>query len=324
MTDVDALEQQLEDLLAVLEVLGLAAERACLIADGVHQMIRIEPAGVVARVATLFPGDLPERRRSRLANELKVARQLAAGGVGTVLPAEPAGPHPLTDTWFTLWEYRSPQVDGAAVAPPRLWEAIERFRTVMGQHLPAVAPGQRPVLCRLRPWLEAAELVRRLGDTSWFAGPDLVRLVQAYGALNRPLTSLDLVPAHGDAHQGNLLVASDGTLLWLDFEDVSLMPRYWDAACIVARARLLGLGEEDAQWIEQAVRNQLPVDCVRDEWQTVLLARAVQITLVGRFFEAYGHEEAWVTQARISGALDMLDEFGGANAYRGWDTGDLA
>ncbi|WP_229725650.1 phosphotransferase family protein [Calditerricola satsumensis] len=46
----------------------------------------------------------------------------------------------------------------------------------------------------------------------------------------RSLSEADVLPAHGDAHLGNLLASPQGWL-WIDFEDASRMPRFWDLAC---------------------------------------------------------------------------------------------
>jgi hypothetical protein len=304
----DIAQPAAEELQAAVSDLGFPVKRARVIADGAHHIVLLKPANVVARVATLFPGDEPAHRYSTLANELKVARCLAARGVGTILPAAPAGPHPLGSTWFTLWGFQARQPAAVPVTAAQLWEAITGFHAALDD-LAEVPADQRPALPVLGPWREAAECVRRLDGTQWLAEPAIARMVRLYEYLDPRIASLELAPAHGDAHRGNLRVGDGGELLWLDFEDVSLMPRYWDAACVVARNRLLGLDPEHSPWFERAVRAELPAAAVHTEWELVLLARAVQATLVGRFFEAFGHEEDWVTQARITGTRTLLKEY---------------
>ncbi|MEO3930659.1 phosphotransferase [Micromonosporaceae bacterium B7E4] len=304
MTDDDR-ARMMVDLRDTVRQLGMAVDMADIIADGVHMVVHLRPADVVARVATLYPQDTPSQRRRALAHELDVANHLLANGVGAVRPADLAGPHPVQDTWFTLWRYYAARPGAPAVTSERLWEAIRAFREAFDGPQGATVT-QRPVLAPLVPWRAAAEGARRLAGTPWFEDPKIAELLRIYNELDAHLASMPLVPAHGDAHPGNLLVAGDGKPRWLDFEDVSLMPVHWDHACVVARARLLGLGVNHASWVERAVLAELPEPALRDEWHILLLARAVQITLVGRFFEAYGHEEAEVTAARIEGTQRLL------------------
>ncbi len=54
----------------------------------------------------------------------------------------------------------------------------------------------------------------------------------------RRMKDVPLLPAHGDAHPGNLLPTSHGWR-WIDCEDVSSMPQFWDLASFFANPALL-------------------------------------------------------------------------------------
>jgi len=295
----------LASLREVVRNLGHDAQRATLLADGVHAIVRLEPCDLVARIATLFPQDSPLARRRALINEISVARHLELNRVGSVLPFESPGPFSLGDTWFSLWHYYAEDPKEVPVSPVRVLTALNEFQGAFAKPRFQSRVDQ-PVLSPFVPWDAVDISVRRLLGTSWLDDPGVARMLSAYRSLDVRIRAMPLVPAHGDAHQGNLLVsAHDERVRWLDFEDVGLMPYFWDAACVVARARLLGLGEEQAEWVERSVLATKNNDA---EWRFILAARAVQITLIGRYFEAYGHEDERITQLRIEGARRLLAE----------------
>lgn len=63
-----------------------------------------------------------------------------------------------------------------------------------------------------------------------------------------------LIPGHGDAHARNLLPSTEGWI-WTDFEDVSLMPAYWDLASFIGNLALFGgIQEPFFQYILSSTR----------------------------------------------------------------------
>src|SRR6201999_4171783 len=102
--------------LTVARRLGLAAERAAVVNTGTHVLVRLEPAGVAARVTgdglfAQFAGDLD--------TEVRVAAALHAAGAPVVPPAPgvPARAHPCGERTVTLWKgWAPPEADEPAEA----------------------------------------------------------------------------------------------------------------------------------------------------------------------------------------------------------------
>lgn len=81
-----------------------------ILADAGNLIARLLPYPIVARVSTLFGDEDPVYWRDVLVRELKVSLHLKQQGVPVVVPTSEMnpGPHPVGDTWFSLWEYVPP------------------------------------------------------------------------------------------------------------------------------------------------------------------------------------------------------------------------
>lgn len=81
-------------------------------------------------------------------------------------------------------------------------------------------------------WLKPLTIYRQFRamiefqDCSWFIKE-----------VNERVQSEVLYPAHGDAHPGNRLATGIGWR-WIDFEDISLMPKFWDLASCIGNTAL--------------------------------------------------------------------------------------
>ncbi len=190
--------------------------------DAGNLIVHLSPFPIVARVARLSEGDDPNFWRTIWSDEIKVATHLMKQGIPVVpyLRVVPAGPYFVGGTWMTLWEYIEP-------APIPKLSILEIVGMVNWRNV-----GQ------------AADFVSSIRDDDRIA-----RLLAAYEDVNERIGSEGLYPAHGDAHQGNLLASSTGWQ-WIDFEDVSLMPKFWDFACLIGNTALFrGLKDSSVETV---------------------------------------------------------------------------
>ncbi len=223
------------------------------------------------RLPTENPGSVQES----LTRELQVARHLRAVGVPTVEPAAAVdpGPYPLGADWLALWAYAEP----ANIAPlpgQELVALVERLTAGLktyGGFLPTLRAWAyvRTVLVWLerRPSPSCEWLYRRLAEADLYM---------------RSLPTEGLVPSHGDSHRGNLLPTARGWV-WGDFEDVGLMPEWWDLASAVANSALLE-GMDDpgaAQTFTKAAGAGEAVAFVRTLWARCVWATATNLHQAG-------------------------------------------
>lgn len=91
----------------------------------------------------------------------------------------------------------------------------------------------------LPPWGAWTHVTEAVEHLRIVAGQDVQvgKILSEVERVRQQLQGEPLVPAHGDAHRGNLLPTEQGWR-WIDFEDVSLMPRYWDLASFIANTAL--------------------------------------------------------------------------------------
>jgi thiamine kinase-like enzyme len=123
----------------------------------------------------------------------------------------------------------------------------------------------------------------------------------------RDIPADKLVPAHGDAHLGNLIASPKGWL-WLDFEDVSLMPRFWDLASAVARTPLLG---ETKELSDTLIRNYLGDTPNQDDTEAFTLAlsaRLIASISINIRLAIEGHSNTELAWRRLNNGLRILDK----------------
>lgn len=281
----------------------------------------------MARVATLFAGDDPVYWRDVLAREVAVARHLAAAGVPVIPPASDPdpGPHPVGDTWMTLWTY-VPPVDRPS---PDVAAAAALLRD-----LRAGLAGCPVPLPLLGAWRHGDAWVRTLqdpdhrshhgshGSDPWPA-PLLHLAVDAWHRIDALLRALaleprHLEPSHGDAHPGNLHPGPGGWL-WFDFEDASLMPRHWDLASFVAGAYLLGKDPffgHDPSFADQLVATVLGTPTDPGEpaaFALAVAARAGLSTITSASLAEQGHLDPDLARLRLERLPALLQK------WMGWE-----
>ncbi len=201
--------------------LGIGCADPVVLHASQHVGIRLGPAGPVARVVRN-----DERSLARLRRELIVARFLAERGAPIVgLAADvPPGPHFVAAFAMTFWEL-VPHIPAEEDNAKHIAHAAAALRCVH-QGL-ADFPGELPnffaKIDQCRGLLQAQSALPAL------APDDRQFLLEVYDRLRIALdrSPVRLVPIHGDAHLGNVLITSDRAL-WNDLEDVCLGPREWD------------------------------------------------------------------------------------------------
>lgn len=138
-----------------------------------------------------------------------------------------AGPYKVGETWMTLWNYVPPtQLQRPSTSEAvRLVSDLSKAMKDFDDELPV-----------LGVWERTSQSAARLVKSSDQRIQALLKLFHKVDKQMRLETSL-LIPSHGDAHAGNLVASSEGWA-WTDFEDVSLMPVYWDLASFVGNLTL--------------------------------------------------------------------------------------
>ena len=206
---------------------GLSAPDPVVLSDRGNLVLWCQPHAVVARVATRFPGDDPSALVSVWRRELAVAEHLRRLGIPIVEPATnfPAGPHPMAGTWMSLWNHAP---SGRSTPPALDLTLVRRLTDAMAQF-----PGDLP---DRGAWIHPQDALPRLNPLRSHDA-DVARLATEVERLDDEMGPRALWPAHGDAHAGNLLWTG-GTWRWIDFEEASRMPRFWDLATFVAQGAL--------------------------------------------------------------------------------------
>ncbi|TDF97763.1 aminoglycoside phosphotransferase family protein [Paenibacillus piri] len=218
-------------MLSTAETMGLTNVTPIVLSDGGNLNIHLTPYPVVARLAAALSEEDSKHAHTVLDRELRAAHHLDAKGVQVLLPCDliDAGPYDVDGTWMTLWNYVPP----TPLQPPSPSEAVDlvnRLSIAMkdfDDELPVLGVWERT--CR-----SAARLKRQ-------SDPRIQALLQIFHKADERMRSEpdSLVPCHGDAHARNLIPGPEGWI-WMDFEDVSLMPAYWDLASFVCNLALFG------------------------------------------------------------------------------------
>lgn len=211
---------------------GLAVERAEVIADGYSLRVRLHPAPVVTRVITRGSA-LRGTPRGWLEREVAIAGFLAAAGVGVLPPWRDPGPHSVNGVDVSLWQWVKHEEGSLSGGD---------FGRSLGQLHAALAsyPHDLPLLAG--PLTDIATAMSLSDDQVLHrAAAQLVPM--ALGWPRRPL--------HGDAHIGNVLMTAEGPR-WTDFEDTCSGPVEWDLASLTVPPEALAAypAELDAQRLE--------------------------------------------------------------------------
>jgi hypothetical protein len=202
---------------------------------------------------------------------------------------------------MTLWEYAVP----SSLPPLCDKSAIDMVNDLTDDM--ADFHGPLPPLGAWRNVYAAVENVQTLSRKD----DRIARLLLAFEQVDETMKSLDaLFPAHGDAHPGNLLATPTGWR-WIDFEDVSLMPKFWDLDSFVGNTALFhGLQHSVVDYV--LTRSTVARD--QASFQFALRARVIMSTVTNLSLALRGHGDlnfAYSQLERIHDFLALLD--GGLN-----------
>jgi hypothetical protein len=262
-------------------------------------IVYLAPHPIVARVMTLFGDDDADYWKDILAREIDVARHLENVGVPVVPPVRDMdpGPHASGNTWLTLWEYipvwNLPALDGDDA-----FDLLHRLESGMRTY-----PGYLPPLGAWTPVCDAVEKLATNGTHQ------IQALVEYWTVIDKRLRDLprdQLAPAHGDAHLGNVIASQRGWL-WLDFEDVSLMPRFWDLACAVARTPLLGEEKALSDTLIRKFLGDTPSQRDTETFNLALSARMIASIAINTRLAVEGHANAELARRRLENGLYTLE-----------------
>lgn len=255
---------------------GLTEVMPKILSCGGNIIIHLAPHPIVARVAAFTPEQDPQIGK-KLEHELRVASHLHEEGVPVLLPVHfsQEGPLELDGHWMTFWEY-IPQTALPFPSPSEAVNIVNTLTLAMEQYT-----GELPIL---GVWDRIHQSVTRLSDH-----PDdrIQRLIHKFYEIDQQMRaeSLLLIPSHGDAHARNLMPSPRGWL-WTDFEDVSLMPRYWDMVSFVANLALFK-GEQEPTLRFMINRPDIVAD--REAFGFALTGRILMSTLGNFDYAVSGH-----------------------------------
>ncbi|MHB1683358.1 MAG: phosphotransferase [Bacilli bacterium] len=289
--------ERVAEVLSVAKQLGVDGISPVILGDAGNLIVHLASHPIVARVAKLFAGDDADAWRGILAREVRVARHLARSGAPIVPPAAGAyaGPHRVGDTWMTWWQFL-PKAPLPPLDPGHAFGLVNSLASAMA-HFPEPLPV-------LGVWETVSEAVGklRLRPAQDVRIADLLRAFEKADERMRMLDSALLLPAHGDAHPRNLLPGPEGWR-WIDFEDVSLMPRFWDLASFIGNSALLdGLRHPLVQY----VLNHPLVLADRSTFADALTARAVMSTATNFELALEGHGDLAFAMRQLERMGDFL------------------
>jgi predicted trehalose synthase len=224
---IDIAAGAIEAAVRVCRQLGTGLIDSILLNASQHMSIRLFPMDIVARVVSLRDPTATKR----LEGELDIVRHLIGLRAPVVGPTNqlPAGPHIQGDFVLTLWNFVE-HVAADTDNPEHTALAAEALRRV--QNALASYRGELPEIWskfdRCREVLANPSTLLALGAA------DRKFLQVTYDRLHALLTSFSIktAPIHGDAHLGNVFIASDGAALWNDFGDVCRGPCEWDVSSL--------------------------------------------------------------------------------------------
>lgn len=211
--------------LAVLETAcataGISSEGAELIRAGENIIYRL-PGGIVARISP--PGQQHAARR-----EVAVSRWLEEVGIPAVRAVR-GFEQPVDGTG-------NPVIFWHELPPHRLGTTTEIAAAL--RHLHSLPPPTGIGLAHVEPFVRLPE---RIHGARWLDAEDRAWMFQELERLRAGWRELPegkpWSVIHGDAHEGNIVAAEDGTVLLLDLERSSIGPPEWDVVQTVVNDSL--------------------------------------------------------------------------------------
>jgi hypothetical protein len=203
--------------------LGLPHDEPVVLSHRGNLLVRLTPAPVVARVATLT-GCWRLDPMAWLAREVAVAGFVAERGGPVVPPAADAGPYWQDGLAISLWQHVVAREETAR--PADVGRALGRLH-LAARDCPADLGELHPATDQISDGLTvlARNAVVDAGTLAALRARHVEALADLRAAGGEPIV------VHGDAHHGNLLGA-DGWL-WIDLEETGRGPAAWDLATMV-------------------------------------------------------------------------------------------
>lgn len=288
MSYIDKLVTQV---LLVVKTIGLAEITPIILSNGGNLIIHLAPYPIVARLANVISQEESVIAYKRINRELQIARYLQIKNVPVLLPTDlvDTGPHNVNETWMTLWNY-VPSVELQRPSPSESVELVSSLSIAMKDF-----SDELPVL---GVWERTCRSAARLKKNSDQRIQALLEMFHDVDKKMRLETSI-LLPCHGDAHARNLVPSNEGWI-WTDFEDVSLMPAYWDLASYVGNLALFN-GFKDPTFSYMLSNKEVIVD--PKAFIFALTARILMSTLgnLDYAIEGYGNLEFATQQLELAG-----------------------
>ncbi|MBH5320426.1 phosphotransferase [Paenibacillus sp. GSMTC-2017] len=255
------------NVLLAMEQRGLTNITPNTLSEGGNLIVHLAPHPIVARIAMVRSMEDGVKAFQTMNRELQVTRHLHAMGVPVLLPSDLAGIEPLDvdGTWMTLWEY-IPRISIQPLRPEEDYLMVDNLSVNIQSF-----QGELPPLGVWEGVTKSAQRLEQQTDSR------IKKLLKLYQSINEEMRSgtRALYPCHGDAHARNTIASQRGWL-WMDFEDVSLMPVYWDKASYVANRALMSRYHEPSfhYMLEKANESdQL------EDFQFAITARVLMSTL---------------------------------------------
>lgn len=223
---------------------GLVDIDPIILNESANLVIHLSPYDIVARIALY---DLNTSHiKDVMQKEIEIANYLEEKGIAVISPNKLVNYEPidLGGHWMTLWNFERRE-EREKLTSVEAIHYVEKLTNAMKGY-----EGKLPVLGVWKRVHESAKNLSKSDDSQ------IQRLVVNYNILNKDINNIDvesLVPSHGDSHAKNLYPAKNDWL-WMDFEDASLMPEYWDLASFLANIALFrGL---NISIVQQVVENK--------------------------------------------------------------------
>lgn len=286
----------ISSLLLMAQEWGLTDITPHVLSEGGNLIIHLAPYPIVARIAIVLSEADGEYAYKIQDRELLVARYLHSKNVPVLLPTSlvDAGPHNVADTWLTLWAYVPP----AALQPPSPKEAVDLINKL--SKAMKDFEGDVPMLGVWERTCQSAQRLRLNPDERIQA---LLQKFHKWDEQMREELGL-LVPSHGDAHAGNLIPSPEGWL-WMDFEDISLMPYYWDLASYVGNLVLFG-GTQEPTFTCMLNHSEIVSD--KKAFGFAVSARILMSTLGNLDFALAGHGDMEFATKQLELAEPILQQ----------------
>jgi hypothetical protein len=273
--------------------LGLPRDELVVLSHRGNLLVRLAPAPVVARVATLT-GRSRLDPMAWLAREVAVAGFVADRGGPVVPPAADAGPHWQDGFAISLWQHVEDR--GAEPGPADVGAALGRLH-LAARDCPAELSDLYPATDHITDGLAILERAAVIDASTLetLRARHVAALADLRAAGGEPIV------VHGDAHRGNVLAAESGGWLWVDLEETGRGPAAWDLAIMVShcgaedgRTALLAYADETHTQVPTAA-DLAPFRRVRD------IESAVWALCVAQAYPARYHDAARDLLARVLG-----------------------